>query len=384
MSGEQVSGERLSGQDKSSQNPGKQGAGGAGKEPVKPAKETAAREPVAKDTARETRTSETGTRQRLGDAVKRLGLTRTPRVLLAQLWATLLHNLPLKLGALLLASIFWFFVSTGDTLVSQRTLRAPLHTEGLGETQRVHGLPERVTVRLSGPSSRLGALNPDGLEVVLNLRGVTGDFERSVRVFPPQGIAVVQVVPNELIGTVEARAQKEVPVQALTLAAPAPDTVLSLRTEPAAVQVEGAETQVARVTQVLAPYRPERPDAETAPLTVAVYAADAQGEPVTGVTLTPAQVRVSAAAKVVLSLRTLPLQLAPVRVPGRQVVSATLAQNDVTLVGPERTLAALSAVTATLPETPALSPGRYTLALTLELPDGVTARSLPQLELHVQ
>ena len=221
-----MSGERMSGQ----------GAGGPGKEQAKAAKET------AKETAREAAASETVTRRGVRGAAKRFGFVRTPRDLAAQLRATLFHNLPLKLGALLLATVFWFFVSTDDAVVSQRTLRAPLHTEGLSETQQVPGLPERVTVRLSGPASRLRALNPEGLDVVLNLRGVTGTFERGLRVFPPQGITAVQVVPSEIIGTVETQLQKEVPVQGITLAASTPvaaDTVLTLRAEPPVVRGRG-------------------------------------------------------------------------------------------------------------------------------------------------
>ena len=213
----------------------------------------------------------------------------------------LLHKLPLKLGALLLATIFWFFVSTDDALLAQRTLRAPLHTEGLSDAQTVPGLPERVTVRLSGPSSRLSALNPDGLDVVLNLRGVTGEFERDVRVFPPQGITVVRVNPNEFIGTVETRVQKEVPVQVITLGAPAADTVLETRSDPAVVQVEGTEAQLERVTQVLAPHDPAAEDTDTADTATNVkpYAADAAGEPVTGVTVVPEQVGVAAESRAV-------------------------------------------------------------------------------------
>ena len=355
-------------------------------------KETSGKETSGKEnTTRETLAGDNRTpNNRTGETIRRLPRQlvnrfrnlRTLREVGAQLWATLLHNLPLKLGALLLAIVFWFFVSTDDAVISQRTLRAPLHTEGLSDTQRVLGLPERVSVRLSGPQSRLRTLNPDGLDVVLNLRGVTGNFERGLRVFPPQGITAVGVVPGELIGTVETLARNEVPVKVVTLGTPAADTALRLRAEPPSVQIKGAETRVAQVTQVLAPYDPATPTPSEG--AEKVYAADAQGEPVPGVTVTPAQVSVSAAVRAVLSVRTLPLHLTPVTVPGRQVVSAASTQNEVRVVGPESVLAELSAVTATLSETPARGPGRYTLALTLDLPAGVTALETPQLELQLR
>ncbi len=316
-----------------------------------------------------------------GGEPARQGVLESLQEIGVRLWGQLLHKLPLKLGALLLATIFWFFVGTDDALLAQRTLRAPLHTEGLAENQTVLELPERVTVRLSGPSSRLSALNPDGVDVVLNLRGVNGEFERDVRVFPPQGITVVRVNPSDIIGSVETRVQKEVPVQVVTLGTPAADTVLETRPDPATVAVAGAEAQLERVTQVLAPYDLATEGANTS---AGVYAADAQGEPVAGVSVIPAEVSVTAESRAVLSTRVLPLELSPVTVSGLEVVSAKPSQANVTVVGPEAVLRELAAVTGTLPETPELEPGRYTLGLTLALPDGVTALDAPQLELNVR
>ena len=316
------------------------------------------------------------------------GVQETLRETSTRLRERLLHKFWVKLGAFLLAVIFWFFVSTDDALLAQRTLRAPLHTEGLTDTQTVPGLPDRVTVRLSGPSSRLSALNPDGIDVVLNLRGVTGEFGRDVRVFPPQGITVVRVSPNEIIGSVETRVQKEVPVQVVTLGAPTADTVLETQADSATVQVEGTAAQLERVTQVLAPYTADTDtqiaDTEVATTRVKLYAADAEGEPVAGVSITPEEVSVSAESRAVFSTRTLPLELTSVTVAGLEVVSATPTQAEVTVVGPEEVLKELSGVTASLPETSALGPGRYTLGLTLALPDGVTALQVPQLELDVR
>ncbi len=316
-------------------------------------------------------------------------LPETFRAFSLGLWGQLLHKLPLKLGALLLATVFWFFVSTDDALLAQRTLRAPLHTEGLSDAQTVSGLPGRVTVRLSGSSSRLSALNPDGLDVVLNLRGVTGEFERDVQVFPPQGITVVSVTPSEIIGSVETQAQKEVPVQVVTLGAPAADTALETQADPATVQVRGTEAQLERITQILAPYAATTDISDTgtgdaAATRSVIYAANAEGEPVVGVSITPEEVSVKATLRAVLSTRTLPLELTPVTVAGLEVVSATPTEDRVTVVGPEAVLRELSAVTATLHETPGLRPGRYTLGLTLALPEGVTALGVPQLELRVR
>lgn len=288
----------------------------------------------------------------------------------------LLHNGRLKLTALLLAAVFWAFVRTDDTVVSQRVLRAPLKVEGLASNRTVSGLPERIEVRLSGPPSRVAALNPDAVDVVLDLRGVTGAFEQPVRVFPPQGLGVVWTRPTELLGTVETRVAKTVPVSAVTFGAGPDDMVARVNVSPTEVVVSGPEARVARVTQALVPVDLGAPETEGR-----AYAADAQGAPVTGVTLKP-EVGLEVTQRPVLSTRELPLELEPVQ--GAEVVSATLSQESVTVAGPSAALAGLERVLARLPETPPLPPGQYTLDVALTLPEGVTALSAPQLTVRVR
>jgi len=320
-----------------------------------------------------------GTRSAVVEAVRQFFRTFRQR---------LLHNGPLKLGALLVAAIFWVFVRTDDTLISQRSLRAPLHLEGVAAHQTVTGIPERVEVRLSGSASRVAALSPDGIDAVLDLRGVTGEFEQRVRVFPPAGISLVAVNPVEVLGSVETRAEKAVPVRAMTLAAgpSAPesaDTLTAVRVAPAEVVVRGAVSQVSRVTQALVPVAPGSGEPSGAVRGTA-YAADARGQPVTDVTLATADIRLEITQRSVLSSRRLPLVLAPVRVTGAVVQSATLTQDSVTVVGPSAVLARLEQVNASLPETPELGPGQYTLDVTLALPAGVSVLGAPQLSLQLR
>lgn len=306
----------------------------------------------------------------------RPGPSGNVRTVAAALWERLLHNLPQKLGALLLATVFWVFVTTDDAFVAERTLRVPLRTEGLAADESVPGLPESVAVRLSGPSTRLRALELDALDAVLDLRDVTGPFEGSVRVFPPQGITLLSVTPSEVLGTVEVRARKRVPVAVVLLNASPEDTVLEARPSPQQVQVRGPAGELARVSRVLAPYDPAAPAAQAK-----LYAVDARGVPVPGVTVAPTQVGLVVAPRTVLQTRTLPLRPPPVS----RRVSATLVQAEVVVAGPRRVLETLGEVTATLPaETAALGPGQYTLEATLRLPDGVTALSAPQLRVTVR
>ncbi len=290
----------------------------------------------------------------------------------------LLHNGRYKLAALLLAAVFWAFVRTDETVISQRTLRVPLKVEGLTADRTVTDLPERIAVRVSGSSSRVSALNPDGVDALLDLRGVTGAFEGPVRVFLPQGLTVVGTRPAELLGTVETRVERTVPVSAVTFGAGPDDTLSTVRVSPAEIVVSGAEARLARVTQALVPVNLGGPQAEGR-----AYAADAEGSPVGGVVL-ESKVMLELTRRPVLSTRELPLLLEPLTFAGAEVASFTLGQESVTVAGPSAALRGLEVVTATLPETPALSPGQYTLDVALALPEGVTALSTPQVTVRLR
>jgi len=305
-------------------------------------------------------------------------ITSATRRRLAVWRRLLLHNGRLKLAALLLAAVFWAFVRTDETVVSQRVLRVPLNVEGLATNRAVTGLPERIEVRVSGPSSRVSALNPDGIDALLDLRGVTGAFEQPVRVFLPQGLTVVWTRPAELLGTVETREEKTVPVTAATFGVGPNDSVSTVDVSPAEVVVSGAEARIERVTQALVPVDLNGQQAEGR-----AYAADAEGLPVAGVVLEP-EVTLELARRPVLATRELPLLLEPLEFAGAEVASFTLSQESVTVAGPSAALEELEAVSAQLPETPALSPGQYTLDVTLVLPEGVTALSTPQVTVRLR
>jgi len=291
------------------------------------------------------------------------------------------NNWHLKLGAFVLAVLFWFFVSTDDAALSQRSLRAPLKVEGLREGQIASGVPDTVEVRVSGPSYRIDALRPEGVDAVLDLRDAEGAFEQPVRVFPPQGIWLVSVNPSEVLGTVETRRSKEVPVEVALIGGPE-DALLEASTTPRAVTVRGPEGQVERVERALAPV--SAPEG----VVVGVYPVDAAGQPVTGVSLEPHEVTLSVRETPVLHTRRVPVEVAPLELASLSVAEATLTPEAVTLVGPKEALEGLGRVIATPQLTPPLAtsdagPGRYTLETTLELPEGVLALQAPRLELRL-
>ena len=321
-----------------------------------------------------------------------------------------LEHWPQKLAALGLAVLFWFFVSNDETVITQRSLLVPLTTLGVSANQVAVGVPERVEVTVSGPGPRVDALRGENLDAVLDLRGAENAFERSVNVFPPQGLTLVRANPSEVIGFVETRGSKSVPVRVAYVtgvadaaaggvtggAAPA-NILVTPRTTPEEVIVRGRSGTLEEVTAALAIVNGRvngRVDGEVDgtgadgagenSVTVEPYAVDASGLPVEGVVLEPAQVSVTLSREPVLHTRTVALTFTLPDTSPLSVEESALSQTEVTLAGPRELLAPLTQITATVePATLPEAPGGYTLPLRLELPEGVSALEPPTVTLRL-
>ncbi len=290
-----------------------------------------------------------------------------------------LSNWPFKLAALVLAIMLWFFVRTDESLTGQRTLNVPVTVVGLDNSELASGVPERVAVTIYGPSTRVDALRTEGVDAFVDLQDVSGEFNVPVNVFPPQGLTLVRVAPTEIIGRVQSKTSKRVPVR-VALYGPTPaDALVQRETRPGEVIVTGLSSQVERVQAALAPVTLQGVDAP-----VNLYAADGSGQPVREVRLEPNQVRVTLSREEVLHTRRVPLNLTLPDVSPLEISAQSLSQSDVLLAGPKEVLISLERVPASVnPSSSVPRVREYTQALTLQLPEGVRALETPRLELQL-
>lgn len=286
---------------------------------------------------------------------------------LRSLWGRLVRHWPRKLAATLLAFLMWLFVSTTETTTTQRSLLVPITVEGSDPEQAVVGIPAFAEVSVSGPSNRIDRLRPESIDAVIDLAGVTGEFQVPVDVTPPQGVVLERVNPAEVIGLLEAVVSKRVPVQVVHLGSPPDDLRVHSATDPAVVTVRGRAPRIERSTQAIVAVVASEGDALIAP-----FAADAAGRPVEDVTVEPERVLVSTSLEPVLVRREVPLRLVPPSHP--RLVEASLDQPTVVVAGPPSVVATLEALDA-LVDLPTESPptGRYTRPVTVETPSGVVS-----------
>lgn len=116
-----------------------------------------------------------------------------------KLWGMLTDNLPLRILALALACLLWFFVA-GERNV-ETELQAPLEFRNIAPGLAIAGRPPRaLEVRVAGPAVLMMKFRPDTVSVPLDLAKVPegsvtfSGLEKSVRI--PAGLRIVRIHPS--------------------------------------------------------------------------------------------------------------------------------------------------------------------------------------------
>jgi len=281
------------------------------------------------------------------------------------------HNWPQKLGALLLAFVMWLFVTTSSVTTTQRSLLVPLTVDGVAQSQVAVGVPKVVEVNVSGPSSRVDRLSPDDITATLDLTGLSGEFQQQINAQPPRGIQLVNVSPSDVIGFLETVGNRDMTLTVALGGSPPDDQLLSVASDPGTVTLTGQEQLLQKVARVVVVAPAKEGRVQEHP-----FAVDDAGVPMSNVKVSPSTVTVQVSARTAMVTKSVPIDLAPPSAPGLQ--QTTLSQPDATLAGPPGVLAGIDKVKGTVqPPTGNVDPGRYTLPVRLDLPEGVAALTTP-------
>ena len=166
-----------------------------------------------------------------------------------------LHNLPLKIMSLVLATGLWYAVSREP--VSEIEVSVPVEFQNVPENLEIGSehIP-RAEIRVRGPARIVRDLKPSDVRAEIDLAGAqpgerTFDLSgRHIRTL--RELSVVQIVPSQLHLDLDLRATREVEIHARVLGSFAQGLqVARAVTEPAHVTVTGPKRHVDSLEEAL-------------------------------------------------------------------------------------------------------------------------------------
>ena len=292
------------------------------------------------------------------------------------------RNWPLRLGAILLATVLYTGLVLGQNV---RTWEGEVPIERIRQPSNVtliSEIPPVTQVRYRAPIDVL--LSPNLFAAHVDLSGVaplSGGPPIAVPVTLvslDQRVQIVDFQPREVQVQLDPVAERTLPITVALGTVPDGVTVGSPQVEPGTVTLRGAASRVESVNQVVARVSIDA-SALNVDRDVEVVAVDGNGNPVPGVEIDPERARVRVAVALELATRTLPVvpMLTGAPAAGYRITAISVEPLIVTLSGEATTIAQLQGA-----PTEAINvEGRTTdleAIVNLDLPDGVTVNGLDQ------
>lgn len=212
----------------------------------------------------------------------------------------LVSNLSTLILALVLAVVVWISAVTAANPNVERSRTVPLEIIGLDSDMLVVGnVPTQVRVTLEAPSSVMDSMDAseNAIQAWVDITGLdpgTHDLEVQVNINPSfRPVRRTSVIPEFVSITLEPLLTRTLTVRLEVTGEPAVGYTKGRRTlEPSSVAVSGAASLVSQIDEVKA-FMDITGAVETIQRDVALVAVDQNGEPVSGVTITPLDVNVT-------------------------------------------------------------------------------------------
>ena len=175
---------------------------------------------------------------------------------------TLKNNLSLKLAALLVAIVAWYYVMEDKNPVKTQEYRnipvTILNQEQLSEKQLVLTEPKNPTVNitLQGKRNEMNRINYNEIQASIDIKDYLREGTHSIKinVDKPNTLTVIKMDKTEVSVRLENIIKKNLPVQVKIMDQPGDDYILEeTGSNPAGVTIEGPSSKIAQITQVVAP-----------------------------------------------------------------------------------------------------------------------------------
>jgi len=279
-----------------------------------------------------------------------------------------------------IAVVMWLYVATAQNPLVSRTMTVDLQLRNLDPNEVVirpsPTPPVHVTLRLQGPRSQIALLNPKLVDAYADLSGLgPGDHPQvPVVVVPALDVRVIDQKPSSLLVVLDAFASKRLPVEVSLLGTPPTGVTLGTpRTSPTHVIVSGPAREVSEVRHALVSIDTASLRQQVV-LSLPVIPADANGQVVSGLQVSPKIVGMTLAVREGVISKVVPIVPTITGSPPQAltVTGATADPATVALSGPAPALQGVESA-PTGPVDVGAARGDFSRRVALQLPPGVTS-----------
>ena len=204
------------------------------------------------------------------------------------------HNLPAKIAAIIVAIVLWLYVMNDQNPAIDGSYTVPVTIENAPDGYLMNASADTVTIRVRAPRSFFVAADRNDFHARVNLADFTeGDKDYTVETTIPYGFDLLSVSPDKVMVNLDRLVQKTLKAELTIGGSPAAGfTVDKIVQDSEAATVEGPRSLVNQVVHIVGHINLNGQSSNYTS-NVTLFALNADGREVAGVTLTPSSMGVT-------------------------------------------------------------------------------------------
>jgi len=134
---------------------------------------------------------------------------------LIELKKRLLNNIDIKLLALAMAIILWFYISSEYNISAERYYDIEIRAINLNEHLSIKDIRDKVSVGIEGPQNILENLSSQKIVGTIDLQNIEepGEYQIEADVIIPKNTNITKIIPNNIMVEVEEILERGYPVE---------------------------------------------------------------------------------------------------------------------------------------------------------------------------
>ena len=204
------------------------------------------------------------------------------------------HNLLAKIAAIIVAIVLWLYVMNDQNPAIDGSYTVPVTIENAPDGYLMNASADTVTIRVRAPRSFFVAADRNDFHARVNLADFTeGDKDYTVETTIPYGFDLLSVSPDKVMVNLDRLVQKTLKAELTIGGSPAAGfTVDKIVQDSEAATVEGPRSLVNQVVHIVGHINLNGQSSNYTS-NVTLFALNADGREVAGVTLTPSSMGVT-------------------------------------------------------------------------------------------